>query len=517
MYILILAVAILALDFQAFADQKSENSSAGTKPEVVNSIRAEAEAGKADAQYYIGCMYRDGRGVAKDLEVAKQWFFKAGKQKHQKGQIAFNHLYNEIELQKPGVSNIVRPVDVVQQGIIYLALDHAGFKQSLDDIKAPPFHFGLPYKTDDSAAGLFKGLGTARNPDMLWLYNPDGDEEFVKFKSEIIAELVKDDFPKIVKELKAAKDSKPVFYEKFVEHLKKVGIKRGEIAKKLKSDKAEEFGVWRATVPSPHDDLHTTLSPEDPVGGRYQPWARHTKETVYKLAKVLLENPGMDVTPWVEYNDPANSIRTRVKLSLFLKQDYLIIRKHHVTKLQEACVNHWPQHYTNFFEPAAFAADDGVRFLVLTMEIGEKDNFLPATRISGLFKPDKEKPNGFSQKALASFLASPLIAAHLDSKNIEPLLEMCSAVWYQALTWDGKDIKELINAAAKLQYCLDSASPFKRGSGWIAEVIVEALFNFHGYDVFLAPGTISMVQVALGVPMDEFLTLYPQMVKVRRQ
>jgi len=523
MYLFLVVMVFLALDFQVLADSKSKDSpsaSESTKTETAERIRGEAEAGKADAQYYLGCMYRDGRGVEKNLETAKQWFFKAGKQGHQKGQIAFNHLYNELELKKPGVSNVVRPVDVVQQGIIFLALTKAGFKQNLDDIKAPPFNFGLPYKVGDNA-DLFKGLGTTRNPDMLWLYNPDDDEEFTKFKSQVINELVKDDFPRILKEIKEGKadkeKAKTIIFEKFVEHLRKVGVRRGEIAQKLKSKSADEFGIWRATVPPPHDDLHTPLSPEDPVNGRYQPWARHVKETVYKLSQVLIDNPEMDVTPWVEFKDPDSPIHTHVKISLFLKQDYLVIKKYHVEKLQAACVTHWPQNYSEFFESAAFAAEDGVRFLVLTMEIGVGDKFLPATRISGLFKPDKENPNGFSQKALASFLTSPLIAEHLESRDIEALLEMCSTCWYQALTWDGKDIKKLTNILATLQYCLDSTSPFKRGSGWVAEVIIEALFNFHGYDVFLGPGTISMVQVALGVPLGEYLTLYPQLTRVKKK
>jgi len=519
-------VCFLVTNFQVLASSKSKevpvaSSTSETadvqKTETIDRISEEAAAGKADAQYYLGCMLRDGRGVKKDPEAAKEWFLKAGKQGHQKGQIAFNQLYTEIELKKPGVSNVVRPVDVVQQGILFLALTKAGFSQNLDDIKAPPFHFGLPYKVDDKSS-LLKGLGTVRNPDILWLYNPDNDEEFMKFKAQVITELVKEDLPRILKEIKEVQadkeKSQKVIYEKFVEALKKIGAKREEIAQKLKSKNAEEFGAWRMP---PYNDLHTPLSPEDSVRGRYQPWARHVKETVYKLAKTLIDNPDMEVTPWVEFNAPDSSIRSRVKLSLFLKHDYQIINKYHVDKLQTACVNHWPQNYADFFEPAAFVAEDGVRFLVLTMEIGAGDHFVPTTRISGLFKPDKSQSNGFSQKALASFLTSPLIAEHLDRRNIDTLLEMCSTCWFQALTWDGKDLQKLLNNLATLQYCLDNASPFKRGSAWVSEVLIEAIVNFHGHDIFLKPGTISMVQVALGVPLDEHIALYPKMVDILKQ
>src|SRR4051812_35631908 len=119
-----------------------------------------AQDGNPNSQFALGCMYRDGVGVAQNLVVAREWFFKAAKQKHRASQQAFNRVQIEIELRNPDVSNVVRPIDLHQQGLRYLSLAKEDRVQNLDDVKAPPFCFGLPYKPNE----LRKGLGTARNP-----------------------------------------------------------------------------------------------------------------------------------------------------------------------------------------------------------------------------------------------------------------------------------------------------------------------------------------------------------------
>jgi TPR repeat protein len=51
--------------------QKKEYASAASY------IITAAEAGDADAQYYLGCMYYDGTGVAKNLQSAAAWLYKS--------------------------------------------------------------------------------------------------------------------------------------------------------------------------------------------------------------------------------------------------------------------------------------------------------------------------------------------------------------------------------------------------------------------------------------------------------
>ena len=43
-------------------------------------FRKAANQGHAEAQYYLGCCYRDGRGVAQDDDQAARWYFKAAEQ-----------------------------------------------------------------------------------------------------------------------------------------------------------------------------------------------------------------------------------------------------------------------------------------------------------------------------------------------------------------------------------------------------------------------------------------------------
>jgi len=213
----------------------------------------------------MGLVYRGGiGGMPENLDLAKKWFLKAGKQFHRDSQQAYNEVAIELELQSGG-SNLVRPLDVVQQGHLYLAAAKKGeAPEHLEDMKAPPFYFGLPYEPEE----LSRGLGTVRNPDMLWLYGLDGDKEFFKFKAQVISELVTDELPKLLKQIKKVGPNKrdQLGFEKFVLLLKKLGAKRGELAKKLGSVSAQDFGVWRT------HDLHTPISPEDPVRGRFQPW-----------------------------------------------------------------------------------------------------------------------------------------------------------------------------------------------------------------------------------------------------
>ena len=46
----------------------------------VNTIRANAEQGDADAQFRLGLTYKDGNGVGEDMAEAVIWFQKAAEQ-----------------------------------------------------------------------------------------------------------------------------------------------------------------------------------------------------------------------------------------------------------------------------------------------------------------------------------------------------------------------------------------------------------------------------------------------------
>lgn len=52
-----------------------------------------AEQGKSQAQYNLGCSYRDGQGVSQDYSQAAQWFRKAADQGYAPAQSDVGLLY----------------------------------------------------------------------------------------------------------------------------------------------------------------------------------------------------------------------------------------------------------------------------------------------------------------------------------------------------------------------------------------------------------------------------------------
>ena len=63
------------------------------------------EQGQMKAQYNLGKIYRDGRGVKKDIEEAAKWFMKAALQDYTKAQ---NHIGTRLILGKGIIQNKVR-------------------------------------------------------------------------------------------------------------------------------------------------------------------------------------------------------------------------------------------------------------------------------------------------------------------------------------------------------------------------------------------------------------------------
>jgi len=51
-----------------------------------------AEQGQAEAQFYLGEMYFSGKGVPKNYQEARKWFFMAAKQKHAEGEVGLGVL-----------------------------------------------------------------------------------------------------------------------------------------------------------------------------------------------------------------------------------------------------------------------------------------------------------------------------------------------------------------------------------------------------------------------------------------
>ena len=71
-------------------------------------LRARADRGEADAQYKLGVMYSDGRGVAQDEAQATAWYRKAAAQGHSDAQFCLGVKYqNGLGLPKDDVQAVL--------------------------------------------------------------------------------------------------------------------------------------------------------------------------------------------------------------------------------------------------------------------------------------------------------------------------------------------------------------------------------------------------------------------------
>ena len=61
--------------------------------QAVEWYRKAAEQGLANAQNHMGVMYKNGRGVTKDNKKAAEWYKKAAEQGHPWAQVNLGHLY----------------------------------------------------------------------------------------------------------------------------------------------------------------------------------------------------------------------------------------------------------------------------------------------------------------------------------------------------------------------------------------------------------------------------------------
>ncbi len=64
------------------------------KAKAIRELRLLAEQGDADAQFNLGIMYGDGRGVAQDYAEALQWYRKAAEQGYAKAQNNLGFMYS---------------------------------------------------------------------------------------------------------------------------------------------------------------------------------------------------------------------------------------------------------------------------------------------------------------------------------------------------------------------------------------------------------------------------------------
>ncbi len=88
--------ALLLLAPPAFAgfDEGMAAYKAGDYAAALPELRAAAEGGHARAQYALGSMYNEGKGVTQDSALAADWWRKAAAQNHAQAQFALGVLYS---------------------------------------------------------------------------------------------------------------------------------------------------------------------------------------------------------------------------------------------------------------------------------------------------------------------------------------------------------------------------------------------------------------------------------------
>ena len=60
---------------------------------ALRAVRPLAEQGDADAQYYLGAMYENGRGVRQNYAEAAKWYRRAAEQSHAEAEMRLNNLH----------------------------------------------------------------------------------------------------------------------------------------------------------------------------------------------------------------------------------------------------------------------------------------------------------------------------------------------------------------------------------------------------------------------------------------
>lgn len=90
---LVLLITLAAPAFAGF-DEGMAAYKAGDYETALPELRAAADGGHARAQYALGNMYNEGKGVAPNRAVAAEWWQKAAAQNHAQAQFALGVLYS---------------------------------------------------------------------------------------------------------------------------------------------------------------------------------------------------------------------------------------------------------------------------------------------------------------------------------------------------------------------------------------------------------------------------------------
>jgi hypothetical protein len=377
-------------------------------------------------------------------------------------------------------------------------------------VAAPPEGSRLTTKGEPAIWGLYGGA--------------TGNELFQKLSMEFMPVIV-NSIRESAAYLKEHGDAS--LYAVFERHIQLLERKRRQIAFLTNTTTAGRFGQRR----DENYEMPTDIATMHLASQYYKHWRERAKENMVAQVGPLLVEPTRVTTEWTVTGE------TRSRLTILTRSEFWTKNEAEADILNaavlnrsidqnkpmldqfrlmaavnnlEVCTERDKSKFTEYFKKL-----DILKFLLCEVEILADGEFIPLTKHMGFFIPDPQTTNGFSPKALESFITdSCLVTMHTYKENVPALLKLCSRWWYEAIFWEGTNVEELMDLVSRVQYLSDNLMLDARGSGTIAEWKAEGIFRYHGYRIEQLPGVTSIVQEDLANPsLPDFQARFRNMVK----
>ncbi len=103
---------------------------------------------------------------------------------------------------------------------------------------------------------------------------------------------------------------------------------------------------------------------------------------------------------------------------------------------------------------------------------------------------------------------------HHDVFLMDQTLVDIAKVFKQTIEWDKKDVKDLRNAMALLEYEFAHAAPFRRGTPTISEWLVMGIYAYHGFTSHYDSKKMVNLEALISTPED-FAKNYASMIELK--
>ena len=170
-------VLLVGISGSVIADKKDgwDAYAQGEYKTVFNEYEPLAEQGDALAQYILGVMYSNGKGVLKDDKEAVKWYLKAAEQGNAKAQFNLGLMYDNSEGVLKDYKEAVKwYLKAAEQGQadaqLNLGLMYAKGQGVLKDLSKAKYWIKKAYENPDASADLMELVIEAWNKLELWKY-----------------------------------------------------------------------------------------------------------------------------------------------------------------------------------------------------------------------------------------------------------------------------------------------------------------------------------------------------------